>query len=252
LIACVTVAAASALVYLTARIYLPNHLALLATAIIAFGTTALSTASRALWQHGPSMMMLAATLYARLRVRQSSRFLLLAGFCLTFAYVIRPTNSLLAQLLSLYTLITYHRETGLFLLGALIVALPFFATSYSIYGSLLPTYYFNHFSQSFSTASWIEGLLGNLISPARGLFIFSPVLLLSLVGIRLKLRGHALTRLDVFLALIILIHWLLISAIRDWKGGFSFGPRYMADLLPYFAFFPDPVFRLALGNYPAD
>ncbi len=241
-VACVTVAGAVMFIYLTTRLFLPNHLSLLIAFIIAFCTTALSTASRGLWQHGPSMLMLAATIYALLRASRSDKFLILAGFCLAFAYIIRPTNSLSVIILSLYVLISFRQKIVLFLLGAVIIALPFFYANYTVYSSPFAPYFFSRFAASFNTETIFEGLAGTLISPARGLFIFSPVLLLSLVGVVIKLRGRSMIRLDVCLVLIIVFHWVLISSIRDWKGGFSYGPRYMTDILPYLAFFLIPFF----------
>lgn len=62
-VASVIVALTAALVYLVARLELDRTSpALLVTGAFAFGTSAWSTASRALWQHGPSMLALTVAL----------------------------------------------------------------------------------------------------------------------------------------------------------------------------------------------
>src|SRR6185295_19038934 len=80
-----------------------------------------------------------------------------------------------------------------------------------------------------------------LVSPARGLFVYSPVLLGSIAGAAIKLRQRRFTALDLSLALAILAHWVVISTIRSWWGGHSYGPRFFTDMLPYLVYFLIPV-----------
>ncbi len=242
LIACVTVAATAALLYLIARLYLANAPALLIAMIFAFGTTALSVASRGLWQHGPSMLMLTITLCALLRAQRSPAFLTLAGFTLAFAYIIRPTNSVSVIVLTLYVLLRFRLQIIRFIVGALLISLPFFYLNITVYGQVFAPYFVSYFLPSLSVGGWLEALLGNLVSPSRGLFIFSSVLLFSLVGIGFKVRKRSMNGLDTALVLILVLHWMLMSLYLNWWAGYSFGPRYMTDVLPYFAFFLIPVF----------
>ena len=67
---------------------------LLMAFIFAFCTSSWSTASRGLWQHGPTMMMLTITLYLILLAKRKPRLIQFTGLTLAFAYVIRPTNSI--------------------------------------------------------------------------------------------------------------------------------------------------------------
>src|SRR5438132_8301741 len=68
-IASFVIAAAAAVVFLTANTSLPALPALGLAALFAFGTSAWSVASRALWQHGPSMLLLAVALHLFVRAR---------------------------------------------------------------------------------------------------------------------------------------------------------------------------------------
>ncbi|MEO1370772.1 MAG: glycosyltransferase family 39 protein, partial [Acidobacteriota bacterium] len=71
--------------------------------IFAFCTSAWSVSSRALWQHGPSMLFLAATLYVLMRAREKEPGVAqVAGLFLALAFAMRPTNALAVALLTLY------------------------------------------------------------------------------------------------------------------------------------------------------
>jgi hypothetical protein len=75
--------------------------------------------------------------------------------------------------------------------------------------------------------------VGNWVSPARGLFIFSPFLLALPVGLIRQARAKRINRLDAAVLTIVGLHWLSISLFPHWYAGFSFGPRFMSDMLPY-------------------
>jgi len=245
------VAATAVVLYRTARLFTGNASAVLVAFVFAFGTAALSTGSRELNQHSTTMLALAVTLYCLLRAPESARYLLLAGFALAFAFVIRPTNGLSALVLTVYVALHYRRGFGWFAVGAAVVALPFMVWSASLFGSLLPPQYAGGIFSRFGTATLVEGLLGHLVSPNRGLFIFSPVLLFSLLGIGVKWRAKSLTALDGGLLLILLLHWIVISMFDDWYAGHSFGPRYPMDMLPYLCYFLTPFFTALPRFRPA-
>jgi NADH:ubiquinone oxidoreductase subunit 6 (subunit J) len=79
-------------------------------------------------------------------------------------------------------------------------------------------------------APWV-GLAGFIFSPAKGLLFFSPVLLLGCWG----LGGGLGRRLEVrFCAAAIAVHLLFWSCYADWFGGWCYGPRYLADVMPFF------------------
>lgn len=98
----------------------------------------------------------------------------------------------------------------------------------SRFGSLFETGYGRE-AGMFTTPLW-EGLMGLLVSPAKGIVWFSPILLLSLLG------ACALWRRDREAALAIVaasLAWLgLISRYYQWYGGGCWGPRFLVPLLP--------------------
>src|SRR5205085_2784425 len=106
--------------------------------------------------------------------------------------------------------------------------------------------------------TWGVGHAGLLVSPAKGLFVFTPVALVALAGavvaarrgareVVVRDRGaweHASTRDDRWLArtllAAVLAHWLLMGRWSEWHGGECFGPRMMTDALPaLFLFLPE-------------
>src|SRR5262249_40519975 len=77
-----------------------------------------------------------------------------------------------------------------------------------------------------------DALAGNLISPARGLFVFSPIFLLSFVGVAIKAVSRRLTLLDLSIAGCVILHWIALAVSNgNWWGGDSYGPPFFADLL---------------------
>jgi hypothetical protein len=117
------------------------------------------------------------------------------------AYVIRPTASIPIAVITVYVL-ALHRQWFLRYMGwAMLIALPWIAFNIATYGAILPSYYLGLSyagEGSFSTA-----LLGNLFSPSRGLFIYSPILLLSITGFVIAVREADERMLNVAYGMIV-------------------------------------------------
>lgn len=75
-----------------------------------------------------------------------------------------------------------------------------------------------------------KGLIGLLISPARGLLFYSPVLLLALFGYVKAFRKHKY-EFSLITALVA-IYLIFYSMWRAWHAGWSWGPRYLVPILP--------------------
>ena len=216
-----------------------RRLALLCALAFAFGTAAWSTASRSMWQHGPSMLFLslAALLAVRSRLRpEAARWL---GLPLAAAYMVRPTNALPLVAFGLWVVLCRRRQVLWFGAGAAAVLSLFVVVNLSTYGSLLPPYYAAQ--RLGNTPHFLEALAGNLISPGRGLLLFSPVLGLAAVGVILKLRARTLDGIDLVLAGCVIAHWVAISSFPRWWGGDGFGPRFFSDMVPFLVVLSLPV-----------
>jgi len=236
LIASFIVALTAVLIFLIAKMILKNYFqSILITLIFAFCTSAWSTASRALWQHGPSMLMLSIVLYLLLKAKEKPALIIVSALPLAFSYVVRPTDFIPILFISLCIFINYREYFVRFVLLALVIAVPFFIYNLKIYSALLTPYYMGQYQGH--SANYLQAVFGNLFSPARGLFIFSPVLLLSVIGIWYKLKAGSFKSLDFFLVLILISHLLFFSMMRVWWAGWSFGPRYFTDIIPFFTYF---------------
>jgi hypothetical protein len=190
------------------------------------------------------------------------------GFFLGSAIMFEYTAAAAAGLIGLYCFWRYRREpralawivaAGLVgLLPALIqnwVAFgnPFFL-SYEAYAQSSDSTFAAHkkgflgISLPFLHAADWKLFLGNLseisIRPLRGLFIFNPILLLTLPGFYLVARrvwrrdypypSEAILAFTIFLA-----YWIINAGFGDsivyWGGGASFGPRHIIPMLPFAA-----------------
>jgi hypothetical protein len=82
-----------------------------------------------------------------------------------------------------------------------------------------------------SSASIFVGLYGNLLSPGRSIFLYSPPLILALLGFRQFYRRF---RYEALLVAGVAICYIVLYSIPvDWDGGWSWGPRYLVATIPF-------------------
>jgi hypothetical protein len=83
---------------------------------------------------------------------------------------------------------------------------------------------------SLTARPW-ESALGLLISPSRGLLVFSPVVAFATAGLAAARREGWRTELR-WCVVAAVMQFLSYSAYSVWWGGHTFGPRYALDILP--------------------
>ena len=74
----------------------------------------------------------------------------------------------------------------------------------------------------------VDGFLGLVVSPGKSLFVYSPLLLLSIAGLRSFAQRRRL--FAVGLAVATLVYLLVHASIRNWSGEWGWGPRYLVPL----------------------
>ena len=226
------VSALSVIFFYTSLLVLSPRWSAVLTLGATFGTQAWSTASRALWTDTWGILLMGIVVWMLLAHETGRRALhpILLASLLAWTYFVRPTNAVHILAVTIY-LAVYHRQRFIpyALTGALWFA-GFIAYSWHNYGQLLPTYY--HSSRLNFSLFWMA-LAGNLISPARGLFIYVPVLLFVIYLLARYWNYIRLQRLVVLSLAISVGHFIAISGFPHWWGGHSFGARFTTGLLPW-------------------
>ena len=217
-------------------------IALASSAIFSFCTSMWSTATRALWQHGPLVLMLVIAMLLLVRARRRPELIQYVALPLAMAYLIRPIAIVSIAVLSTYVLLCHRAWFVRYMCWAMLVAIPWIAYNFMIYHRPVPDYYHREAFSVFTR--FVEGLLGNLFSPSRGLFVFSPVLLFALSGFVLALRDREQRALNLAYGAIVVGNTIIIGAASRWWGGHAFGPRFMTDIIPFLVYFTAFNFRL--------
>lgn len=207
------------------------ELALLMTVIFVFATPVVNTTSRFLWQHTFSLLFVTLSLYAYLRKNFNVLFV-----TTILAFLCRPPTLLLCVPLLIQLLITTwptFTKKGMNLGTVISVGLGLVLLGTQMeyaYRYLDGT---NLFALQYSLQRFqgniLVGLVGLLFSPSRGLFIFSPVFLLSLVYF------FSPKNIKTNISLIIgMIAFTVLTAKWDmWWGGTSLGYRLIVELVPF-------------------
>ena len=78
----------------------------------------------------------------------------------------------------------------------------------------------------------IPGLFGLLFAPGKGLFIYSPIVLLSIIFWKQFHRKYP--HLSISLIGMILVRLFFLASRSDWHAGFALGPRYLVIIIPFF------------------
>ncbi|HEY7636207.1 MAG TPA: glycosyltransferase family 39 protein [Gemmatimonadales bacterium] len=242
------VAISAAVLYLVARQVVSHRMALLIATIYALGTSSLSVSSQALWQHSASQLALTTSLYCFVRGRKEPLWVALAGLPLAFAVISRPPNALIAVPLAAYVLIYNRRQIWGFVLSGLSPILFQLWYNARMFGNPLRSQ-FPVLSPEGWTTPLLEGLAGVLLSPSRGLFVYSPIFAFAVIGIGLSWRRNG----DIFLRYLsvgAVLTVLLYSKRHEWWAGFTYGPRFLADLTPILALSLYPVRCLLIRSWP--
>lgn len=223
-----------AILFGAARRRLSWRASLLIAVATGLATPIWSTASRALWSHTWLLVLMALVVSELLRRDPEERHLrpMLLGTLLGWAYWVRPTAAIPILMVTLWVAMRQRRRLPAMLATMALWFGLLVAWSLSHFGTVLPPYF------SATRLAWRglgEALAGNLISPARGVLVYTPVLLFVgwlLVRYRRQIRRPDLAALGCG---VVTLHWLTISTFPHWWGGHSYGPRLMTDVVPWLA-----------------
>ena len=206
--------------------------------------------------------------YLILKMKQENKFsnknFFIAGLCGGFAITCEYSSSIiiLACIIMILALKKWKQLVP-FLLGFSITISLLFMYNYSIFGNVLdiaynyldekiflmeekifPVICINGYAQGFIPLHFIKTdvmpffslakfkiILRLLFYPCSGLFFYSPILALSLVGLLYMHKKHKLeANLIIFIFTLFLIY---NSQILDWGAGSSFGPRFLYPIVSF-------------------
>lgn len=206
--------------------------ALALTLIYALGSNTWVIASQALWPHTLVGLVIVVLSFIFVSDSVSRAALMLAGLLTAFMVAERPQTLGIAVLTTAFVG-SYHRRhvlmfAGLPALAGLLVAIYNLQTFSNLAGAYV---HFDHFS----TPLW-TGLAGLLLSPNRGLLVFSPIMLGAFVG-AVAVWRHPAPPWIRWLVFALGWHLLLYGMFDEWWAGYTFGPRYLTEMLPILTLF---------------
>ncbi len=227
LVAAVVAATSSALLFLFLSRFVPVDGALGLTLIYALCTSTWSIASQALWPHAVSQLCLVGLFMAMAREEWSWRTVVAAGAICATMVATRPQMAIFAGVAGVFFVMRERRALVPFALlsltfgGALVgYNIWAFGGAFGGYGGL------GHFSMPLR-----QGVLGLLVSPNRGLFVYTPLAIFSFWGAVQVWRVGAPLWVRM-LTVGLLLHIGLYAKFDEWHAGFSYGPRYFTDVQP--------------------
>lgn len=225
--------------FFTSRVRLSPARAFWIALALGAGTGFWPTASQTLWQHESAIFGLSIAVYAAMtleRGRSIRAALFGAGLGLAGASRLQLAPIVVTMLVGAVAFAGWRRALVATAFAGAVVT-PVLVTNSLWFGSILgaaPMLEALHetvhaTSGSFSLQS--NGFAGLLLSPSRGLLIYSPVVAVALIGAVRAMRESWRTP----------HRWLLVAAAAQfalyglysvWWGGHTYGPRYMLDILP--------------------
>jgi hypothetical protein len=260
------VAASAVLLFLAALPFLrPKTAAWLALAY-GLGTCVWSASSQTLWQHGPTEFFLALGTYFLMQ-RERPRAAYWVGLSYALAFVCRPTAALVLAAVGISYFLRDRRALLRCVAGALPAVLLLAAYNLHVFGRLIvlgqmdigaaattsaqlpPAFTLVRAAAAAGTldtarryvgTSLLEGLAGILVSPSRGLLVFSPIVAFGFWGV---LHTYRDSRFSVLrpVGLTALALCLVVALWFNWWGGWCYGPRLLTDAVTLLAFLAIPV-----------
>lgn len=216
----------------------------------ALGTCVWSTSSQLLWQHGPTELFLMLGVTAWLRAAQGERtgWAAAAGLALSAATWCRPTSVLLLFCLAIAAALWKRRLFVPLLAAAAPLGLALAWYNWQSFGSpwrfgqtaITNVAEFKTGSAHIWQGTMLQGALGLMLSPSRGLLVFSPFVIFAFWGAARVLR-ESVWQAWRPLVWAVLAVWCVEFNHFDWWGGWSYGYRHIVDSLPLVCLLLAPV-----------
>ncbi len=227
--------------FLSARQYLGTGRALVLAAALGLGTGLWSTVSQTLWEHETVAFGLAMAMYAFAQPNDAltTGRALVVAIGLGLAVTARPQLAPLVAVLIAGAAALGGWRRGLLVAGivalfagALMLAyLRWFGTVLGAAPMLEALHRSVHATADGSFRWQPLGFAGLLVSPSRGLLVFSPIVAVAALGLPAAASGGRRSPLR-WCAIAAAVQYAVYASYVVWWGGHTYGPRYLLDLLP--------------------
>jgi hypothetical protein len=205
--------------------------------VFAFGTNTWMISSQALWQHGSGELLVALSLLLVVGAASPMRTAALGAVCVLMA-ANRPPDALIAGAIILFVIWSRRRSALWLLAGAVVPLVALLYYNLNFIGNLAGGYGLAPHKEFVRLN--LSGVAGLLVSPARGLLVFSPFLVFIPLGLVQRLRAPGSRGFAVALSFAVAGQFIIYSQ-ADWRAGVSWGPRWLTDLLPILVWMLAPV-----------
>ena len=223
--------AAMVLHRLLGRLFAPA-IATAGTIVFAFGTTMWTVAAMAFFPQGPVVFFTCLGLAGLFSRRRSDPWL--AGFGFGMAVFIRPTAVIPLAIVGIFYLIENQRWLVYYVLGAAAPLVALFVQNQWIWGTW-PTGGYTTAEVGFNS-DLPKAVWGLTFGLWRGIFVYSPVLILGVVGLVMalrKARGFVERRLIVLGVSSVATIVVYAKWTTWWNGLNQFGYRYLLEIVPF-------------------
>jgi len=227
-----------ALAFLAAARRVTKRQAALIAVALGAGTNLWASVSQTLWQQETGLCAVMGTLLILTRREARAGHVLAAGMLLGLAGWARPQLVPIVGVLALSMIVRWGMRGAIAMVPIACFAALAIAINIAWFGhplgavplleSMHPALHAT--SGTVSATPWTSAA-GLLVSPSRGLLVFSPVVAFAAFGIAAARREGL--RADLAWCLTAAgVEFVAYCFYQVWWGGHTFGPRYMLDILP--------------------
>lgn len=223
-------------IFLALKELMSKKIALVGTIIFAFATNTWAVSSQTLWQHGMVELLLSMMIYLVIinEKSKSNQNIIYLGILSGFFIFNRPPDSVLLLPILFYVIYSVKSQSIRYFSFMVFASIPFLLYNLYFFGTLFGGYAqnLNILTLNMETLSIFIGLL---FSPNRGLFVYSPILILSIFGyLNIPRIENRMIRYFLFMfGFSVLLNIVVYSSFEThWWGGHSYGPRFLLGTVP--------------------
>jgi hypothetical protein len=208
-----------------------------------------SISSAILWQHGVSVLLISIMIYLIVsnQKKQIKHVFIYVIFCSLILFLNRPNDAPLA-LPMLYcafknTEITF--KNAWYIVGCCGIVFGLILVWWIYSG--LPLAGYTNVAQWFGTQGFLEKLFYQFFNLEHGLLLYTPIVILSLIGIYQALKKPELINFTLLTITSLIIFTVAIVCLAAYPGT-CFGPRYYTETMPILFLFIGMIDKKLLGS----